>query len=72
MDNNQPKRRRFYKQLPELFRNAHGRVMTYWKNAMHSTHQKLSAGAAQIKKVIPFARGENWRRGDDRHHHKPK
>jgi len=38
---------------------------------MHSTHNKLSAGAAQITKVIPFARKDNWR-GGNRNHHKPK
>lgn len=72
MDDNQPKRKRFHERLPEAFRNASSKAKSYWKNLMHSTHEKLSAGAAQVSKVIPFARGDSWRRGNDKHHHKPK
>jgi len=68
----QPKKKRFYKNIPEIMRNTHGRVKEYWKILMHSTHNKLSAGAAQVAKVIPFARGDNWRGGGNRNHHKPK
>lgn len=43
-----------------------GRMRTYWRNLMQSTQQKLSAGAAAITKMIPFARKDNWRRKDKR------
>jgi hypothetical protein len=43
-----------------------GRMRTYWRRLMDSTQRKLSAGAAAITKLIPFPRGENWRRRDKR------
>lgn len=43
-----------------------GRIRQYWKRLMKSTQEKLSAGAAAITKMIPFARKENWRRKDKR------
>jgi len=33
-----------------------------WKNLMDSTQKKLSRGAESINKIIPWARGDNWRR----------
>ena len=42
------------------------RMRAYWRRLMKSTQEKLSAGAAAITKLIPFPRGENWRRRDKR------
>jgi len=42
------------------------RVKQYWTNLMHSTQNKISRGAANIFKTITFARGENWRRKNDK------
>jgi len=33
-----------------------------WKKLMHSTQKKFSRGASSILKIIPWARGDNWRR----------
>ena len=37
-------------------------VKQYWLNLMHSTHNKISCGAAYISRVITSAHGEGWRR----------
>lgn len=34
----------------------------YWRTLMHSTQQKLSCGASQIRKLITSAHRDQWRR----------
>jgi len=38
------------------------RAKQYWLNLMHSTHNKISEGAAHVSRVITSAHGEGWRR----------
>lgn len=51
-------------------------IRDWFKNRMHSTWNRMSRGAAEIARMIPYAHGENWRRQDkhqknhDNHHHK--
>jgi len=59
-----------------IFRNRN-RMREYWQNLMRSTHKKVSEGAAYISRIIPYSRGENWRRNDKvqhchQHHNKKK
>jgi hypothetical protein len=42
-----------------------------WRNLLNSTRNKISRGAANINKIISWARNENWRR-KDRHDKKNK
>lgn len=35
-----------------------------WKMRCHEVLKKISSGAAQIARMIPYARKENWRRTD--------
>jgi len=44
------------------------RIKEYWRNVMDSKQDKLSRGAANINKIISWARGDNWRgKQKDRH-----
>jgi hypothetical protein len=36
----------------------------WWRNRAHSTWKKLSAGAAQIARMIPYGHKDCWRRKD--------
>ncbi len=47
------------------------RAKQQWQKLMNSTRNKISQGAAQINKIISWARSENWRR-KDRHDKKHK
>jgi len=38
------------------------RIKEYWRNVMDSKNEKLSRGAANINKIISWAKGDNWRR----------
>ena len=40
------------------------KIRQYWKKLMDSPHNKLSRGSMQICRIIPWARGENWRHSD--------
>ena len=42
------------------------RAKEYWLNLMRSTQNKISRGAANIAKIITSARGEQWRRKDEK------
>jgi hypothetical protein len=48
----------------------------WWRDRAHSTWKKMSAGAAQIGKVMTWAHKDQWRRKDkhqnshDNHPHK--
>lgn len=33
-----------------------------WRNLMDSTQKKFSRGASKINRIIPWAKGDNWRR----------
>jgi hypothetical protein len=46
------------------------RVRQYWQKCMHSVHNKISRGAEQIHRLMPHARGENWRGSSNRHDNK--
>jgi len=37
------------------------RIKEYWQRVMDSKQDKISRGAANIDKIISWARGENWR-----------
>lgn len=47
------------------------REKDHWRSIMDSVHVRISRGAENIKKMIPWAKGDNWRH-NERHHHKPK
>ena len=47
-----------------LFQNTRKRMRQYWENRMNSVQKKLSAGASQLFRIIPWARRDNWRRDD--------
>jgi hypothetical protein len=41
-------------------------LQEYWRNLMHSTCKKMSLGAQAITKLITHARGDNWRRKNEK------
>jgi transketolase len=47
-------------------RESRRRMGGYWRNLMASTKQKISQGAASIKRLITSAHKDNWRRKDKR------
>jgi hypothetical protein len=48
-----------------IFRNKR-RMREYWKRVMESTRKKISEGASQIWRIMPYARKENWRHKDEK------
>jgi hypothetical protein len=51
------------------------RMRQYWRNVMQSVHCKLSEGAYQIARIIPYGHKDCWRRPDlnkARHEHAKK
>lgn len=40
------------------------KMKQHWRNLMNSTKNSISRGAANINKIISWARNENWRRKD--------
>jgi hypothetical protein len=60
MNNRGPEDRNEQKR-PE-FLGKKKRVREYWNRLYSSTRNKLSRGAANINRMISWARNENWRR----------
>lgn len=56
------------KSMKFLFQNTRKRMRQYWENRMNSVQKKLSAGASQLFRIIPWARRDNWRRDDKKQH----
>jgi hypothetical protein len=42
------------------------KIKEYWQRCMESTQKKLSRGAENINKIITWARGDNWRRKNEK------
>ena len=40
------------------------RLKTHWRKLYDSTKEKMTRGAKNIKKIITWPRGDNWRRDD--------
>lgn len=38
------------------------KMREYLQNMYHSAHNKISRGAEFIRNMVPWGRGENWRR----------
>lgn len=51
-----------------------GKIRQYWQKLMASTHRKMSEGAQELSRIIPWARKDCWRRNDkvQRGHEKHK
>ena len=51
-----------------------GRAHAYWQKLMKSAHVKISQGAYEIYRAMPWAKGDCWRRNDKVRHElkKPK
>jgi hypothetical protein len=41
-------------------------IREYWQHAMHSVHKKMARGAELITRLIPWGRGDHWRRKEDK------
>lgn len=51
------------------------KLRTFWERYMRSAHRKMSEGAREIARVIPWGKGDCWRRKDKvqrGHEHKKK
>jgi hypothetical protein len=42
------------------------KIKEYWQRVYQSTHNKISRGASYISAIIPWARGEYWRKKDEK------
>jgi len=42
------------------------KMREYWQRMMESTRKKMSLGAQNINKTISWARGDNWRRKNEK------
>lgn len=40
------------------------KIHEYWQHMYHSVHKKLARGAEFIARIIPWGRGDHWRRKD--------
>lgn len=54
--------------LKKLTNNAHA-VKEWWQREAHSMWKKMSCGAAMISRMRRKVHGEEWRKGQDKHHH---
>lgn len=45
-----------------------GKLKEYWRKTVESVHCKMSRGAAEISRMIPYAHKENWRKRENQHH----
>ena len=41
-----------------------GRAQAYWQKLMRSAHVKISEGAYEIYRSMPWGKGDCWRRND--------
>lgn len=49
------------------FKVVKERMRDYWQNLMKDrSEKKLSRGAQKINKIISWARGDNWRRKNEK------
>lgn len=49
--------------MSKIIKNP-SKIRQYWKKLMDSPRNKISSGSAQICRIIPWARSENWRHSD--------
>jgi hypothetical protein len=56
--------------MKKIFGNIGSRVRQNWRNVMDSTKRKMSTGAQYIATMIPWSRGDNWRRQESKKHKK--
>lgn len=56
--------------MKKIFDNLRSKVKQSWQNLMRSRHEKLSAGAENITRMMPSAHKENWRRHEEKKHKK--
>jgi hypothetical protein len=48
------------------------KIHEYWQRACHSVHNKIARGAELISRMLPWGRGDHWRRKDQHNHKKSK
>lgn len=41
-------------------------IREYWQKMYNSAHNKISRGAEFINKIIPWGRGDTWRRKENK------
>lgn len=51
-----------------FLKNTRQKMKQYWENSMHSMQKHMSRGAANLFRMIPWARRDNWRRDDKKQH----
>lgn len=56
--------------MKKIFDNLRSKVKQSWQSLMNSRHEKLSAGAENITRMMPSAHKENWRRHEEKKHKK--
>ena len=48
--------------MKKYYEGLKSRVRQNWRNLMDSSQNKISRGASNIFRAIPWARGDSWRR----------
>ncbi len=48
--------------MKRIMNKARHQLYDYWSRMMSSTRLRMSLGAQYLSKIIPWARGDNWRR----------
>lgn len=54
--------------MKSFFYKTKTRLRNFWNNWAHSTHRNMSQGAESIFRMMPWAKGDCWRRNDKRQH----
>lgn len=56
--------------MKNSFKAVHASLRQQWKNLMNSTKKKMTFGSQCLDKIICRAHGDQWRRGQNKGHHK--
>ncbi len=47
--------------MKKMLKKARHQLSDYWSRMMSSTRVKMNLGAQYLRKMIPWAHGEEWR-----------
>lgn len=56
--------------IMKTFKEVPAKMRQYWRSLMDSTKKKMTFGAQCLNKIICRAHGDQWRRGQNKGHHK--
>lgn len=56
--------------MKKAFQHVHGELRQYWRRLMDHGKKHMNFGAQCLNKIICRAHGDQWRRGQNKGHHK--